>query len=148
LAELGARSDTWVELAVGADGRQHAIVHRGADKVGELPSVALAPPFPVSQELVRVGKDQLWASVVRPRSFDPKRKYPVIVDVYGGPHHQQVTAAPQILRQWQADHGAIVVAIDGRGTPARGRKWQRGVAGDFSAFLDDQVQGLQALAAK
>ena len=30
-----------------------------------------------------------------------------------------------LLQQWIADHGFIVVSIDGRGTPARGRDWER-----------------------
>ena len=33
-----------------------------------------------------------WTAVVRPRDFDPKKKYPVIVDVYGGPKHLHVVA--------------------------------------------------------
>ncbi|HEX8953884.1 MAG TPA: prolyl oligopeptidase family serine peptidase, partial [Polyangia bacterium] len=103
----------------------------------------------VSNELVeRVGELGFWTALVRPRSFDPKRKYPVVVDVYAGPGHQQVTATPKLLRQWMADHGVIVVAIDGRGTPGRGHDWERFIAGDFSRTIDDQAAALQALAAK
>ena len=91
--------------------------------------------------------------VVRPRDFDPaaKYRYPVIVDVYGGPEHQQVVASMRsyLLDQWIADHGFIVVAIDGRGTPGRGRDWERAIAGHFGSVpLDDQVEALKLLGAK
>jgi dipeptidyl-peptidase-4 len=47
-----------------------------------------------------------------------------------------------------ADHGFVVVSIDGRGTPARGRDWERVIQGNLiDAPLADQVAGLQALAA-
>ena len=63
--------------------------------------------------------------MVRPRSFDPRKKYPVLVDVYGGPGHQKVLAAMQtrLIDQWLADQGFLVVSLDGRGTPGRGRDW-------------------------
>jgi dipeptidyl-peptidase-4 len=75
----------------------------------------------------------------------------VVVDVYGGPHHQQATRAlgPQLLRQWIADHGFVVVAIDGHGTPGRGRAWSRAIQGSFGKVpLEDQVSGLSALGAR
>ena len=36
-----------------------------------------------------------------------------------------------LLDQWMADHGYVVVAIDGRGTPSRGAAWQREVRRDL-----------------
>jgi dipeptidyl-peptidase-4 len=48
-----------------------------------------------------------------------------------------------------ADHGFIVVSIDGRGTPARGREWERAIKGNFVELpLADQVRGLSALGEK
>ena len=45
-----------------------------------------------------------------------------------------------LLDQWIADQGAIVVAIDNRGTPRRGRAWERAIKGRFADLpLDDQV---------
>src|SRR5205823_2322831 len=77
--------------------------------------------------------------------------YPVIVDVYGGPHHKQVTASMGrwLMDQWLADQGFIVVAVDGRGTPGRGRRWERAIAKRFGSVpLEDQVAGLRALGKK
>jgi dipeptidyl-peptidase-4 len=131
--------------------RTVVVSHEGEPHlVGELPSVAEKPPFTPSVELDRAGKDDFRALLVRPRNFDRKKKYPILLDVYGGPRHLHVARAqaPMLLRQWLADHGYIVVSVDGRGTPHRGRAWERAIAGDFSNTIDDQVAALDALAAK
>ncbi len=127
-------------------------VHRADGKLlGELPAVAENPPFDPRVNLVEVGKEKFRAAVVRPRNFDKKKKYPVIVDVYGGPHHSHVVAMKNrwLLGQWYADQGFLVVAIDGRGTPGRGRDWERAISKKFAAVpLDDQIAGLRTLAEK
>ena len=87
--------------------------------------------------------------VIRPRDFDASKKYPVVVDVYGGPHANTVNVSPRmyLLPQWLADQGFIVVSIDGRGTPRRGRQWERVIKGNLiDVPLADQVEGLQCLA--
>jgi NAD+ synthase (glutamine-hydrolysing) len=50
---------------------------------------------------------------VRPRDFDAKKKYPVIVDVYGGPKHLHVVQAMRnwLVPQWLADQGFGGVAV-------------------------------------
>jgi len=114
--------------------------------VGALPSVAEEPPFKPRTEVVQV--EGFWASLTRPRDFQKGRRYPVVVDVYGGPGSQKVLSAMgSLLRpQWLADQGFIVVAIDGRGTPRRDRAWERALAGNFAKVtLDDQVAALRAL---
>jgi len=126
-------------------------VHRAdSSRIGELPSVAEEPPFTATTELVTVGSGSLafHASLTRPREFTARRRYPVIVDVYGGPGAKTVTAAMNgcLMKQWLADQGFIVVSIDGRGTPDRGRDWERAISGHFGSVpLEDQVAGLQAL---
>jgi dipeptidyl-peptidase-4 len=120
--------------------------------LGTLRSVAEQPPFIPRIEVTTVGRDPSFnAVVVRPRNFDGGRRYPVIVSVYGGPHSQTATSGAwsYLLQQWIADHGFVVVSIDGRGTPSRGRDWERAIKGNLIATpLDDQVAGLYALARK
>jgi dipeptidyl-peptidase-4 len=90
----------------------------------------------------------LHAVVVRPHDFVAGRKYPVLLQVYGGPGSQTVLADPGVylLQQWRADHGYVVVSIDGRGTPGRGRDFARATKNDLiSVPLADQVTGLHAL---
>jgi dipeptidyl-peptidase-4 len=117
--------------------------------LGTLPAVNLEPPMRPQVEWTVVGDGAgLHTAVVRPRSFSSEKKYPVILSVYGGPHHNMVTAAlePYLREQWIADHGFVVVMVDGRGTPRRGRAWERSIVGDFSSLpLQDQVAGLKWL---
>ncbi len=121
--------------------------------LGELPSVAENPPRAPTVEMLEIGAEsrKFRAAVVFPHKYDEKKKYPVIVDVYGGPHHIHVLAAQNrwLLDQWYADQGFIVVAIDGRGTPGRGAAWERAIYQKFGSVpLEDQVAGLKALTQK
>lgn len=114
-------------------------------KVGELPSVATPLPYTPRLEIAQVGTAGYRVSIIRPRHFESGKKYPVLVDVYGGPHHTQVMALPAryMLDQWIADHGFIVVATDGRGTPNRGTAWEHAIAGNFGDLpLEDQITAL------
>lgn len=113
--------------------------------IGELPSVAESPGFIPNVQF----EDS--AAMVRPKDFDSKKKYPVIVDVYGGPGHNHVVLSMRnwLLDQWLADQGFIIVAIENRGTPGRGHAWERALYKNFASVpLDDQVAGLQALGKK
>jgi dipeptidyl-peptidase-4 len=136
------------------DAMPKSLVYRKDGKlVGELPSVAENPERRPTVDLVQIGiKERMFhAAVVFPRDYDVKKKYPVIVDVYGGPHHIHVMATQSrwLLDQWYADQGFLVVAIDGRGTPGRGAEWERAIYQKFGSVpLDDQVTGLKRLAAK
>ncbi|WP_145235499.1 prolyl oligopeptidase family serine peptidase [Urbifossiella limnaea] len=117
--------------------------------LGELPSVAAEPPFAPNVTVEKVG--DFWTAVVRPRDFDATKKYPVVLDVYGGPRHLHVVQAMRnwLVPQWLADQGFVVVAVDNRGTPGRGRDWERAVYQRFGTVpLEDQVKGLHALCDK
>jgi dipeptidyl-peptidase-4 len=118
-----------------------------------LPSEAEAPPYlpNATWETVAVDGRDHHAVIIRPRNFDPTKKYPVILRVYGGPHAQMVVAdARKYLKdQIYADAGFVVVMSDNRGTPARGRAWERVIVKDLvTVAMDDQVAVLQALGKK
>ena len=121
-------------------------------KAGDLPSVAQEPPLGVSTEIRKVGPGDGWyTAVIRPRGFKKGGKYPVVVQVYGGPHHTEVrhSLREELLLQWIADRGFIVVKADNRGTPRRGRAWERAIKFDPGGVtMDDQVAALRALAAE
>ncbi|MEW6157727.1 MAG: DPP IV N-terminal domain-containing protein [Verrucomicrobiota bacterium] len=126
-----------------------AVLRADGTLIGTLPSVAEEPPFQSTGEIVRVGSgDGFYTKIIRPRTFDAARKYPVLNYVYGGPHARMVQAAlpGDLLKQWLADQGFIVVSIDNRGTPGRGREWERAIYKKFGSVpLDDQVSGMKAL---
>jgi dipeptidyl-peptidase-4 len=121
-------------------------------RVGLLPSFAEPLPATANVELTRTtGEPSFYASVTRPRNFDAAKKYPVILSVYAGPHSTVVnaTARAYLTDQWMADQGYIVARLDGRGTPFRGRAWERSIRSNFiDVALADQIAGLRALAAK
>jgi dipeptidyl-peptidase-4 len=124
----------------------------GADgkRLATLPSVAEAPPFATHAELRWAGPAPgLRALVIRPRAAAPGARLPVLLDVYGGPHAQVARVGPDLVSQWIADHGWVVVKVDGRGTPRRGRAFERAIQGDFAGpALEDQVTALRALGAE
>jgi len=144
--------ETFVLTRTSLDGMPRSFVHTRDKLVGELPSVAEEPSFIPKAAIERLGgEDGFYTAIVRPQDFDPKKKYPVLVDVYGGPHHLHVQKAMRnwLVPQWLADRGFVVVAIENRGTPGRGRDWERAVYGKFGSVpIEDQVKGLKLLGAK
>ncbi|HET9451567.1 MAG TPA: alpha/beta fold hydrolase [Aggregicoccus sp.] len=127
------------------------ILRTDGTRVGELPSVAKEPRLQVKSEVRQVGERRFQAQVIRPRNFKPGQKLPVIVYVYGGPTTTVVkqTMADNLVNQWLADQGFLVVKFDGRGTPLRDAAWERVVKYDFATItVEDQVAALRALAAE
>jgi dipeptidyl-peptidase-4 len=119
----------------------------------ELPSVAEQPSLVPTTvlETVELGGRKHHVSITRPRDFDQTRRYPVLLKVYAGPHAQMVWAIRDayVMDQWYADAGFIVVRSDNRGTPNRGRAWERSLLRDLITIpLEDQVGALQALGAR
>lgn len=91
------------------------------------------------------------AMMLKPRDFDPGRKYPVFVHVYGEPHLQTVLdawgTAHALFHRMIADLGYLVVSMDNRGTAApKGAAWRRAVFGSLGPLsTKEQAQGLEAL---
>lgn len=141
-----------VDTLLEAGGRRaFAILAGGATH--ELPATAERPALVPTTvlETVELGGRAHHVAITRPRLFDRTRRYPVLLKVYGGPHAVTVLAARDsyVMDQWYADAGFIVVRSDNRGTPNRGRAWERAVLKDLIAVpLDDQVGALQALGAR
>lgn len=70
------------------------------------------------------GENPLNAWMIKPPQFDPSKKYPVFMTVYGGPGHNEVINAWDgndfFYHQLLAQKGYIVVSVDPRGTMYRG----------------------------
>ncbi len=143
-----------VEQVASANGSAQWLVRRWTDQgwtdpVAEIASRAEIPTVEPRPEWITLDEPrQLRAVLVRPTSFSPTKRYPVVLHAYGGPHVQMVGAAAERYRlaQWLADHGFVVISLDGRGTPGRGRTWERAIAGDLATVpLEDAVAVLSAL---
>lgn len=88
--------------------------------------------------------------LVKPADFDPSKKYPLIVYVYGGPHSQMVRNTYMAeLRRWEmymAQRGYIVYVQDNRGTQNRGLAFEQAIYGQCGqAEMADQMVGVNAL---
>lgn len=94
------------------------------------------------------------AWMIKPKDFDPSKKYPVLIYVYGEPHAQTVLnewgAAQVDFHRVVADLGYLVVSIDNRGTPApKGAAWRRAIFGSLGPLsTEEQEAGLKALGGK
>jgi dipeptidyl-peptidase-4 len=95
----------------------------------------------------------LDGSMIKPRAFDPSRRYPVIVYVYGEPASQTVVdrwgGQRALFNRALANEGYIVLSFDNRGTPApKGVAWRKvvyGTVGDLSS--KEQAAAVRAFAA-
>jgi dipeptidyl aminopeptidase/acylaminoacyl peptidase len=99
----------------------------------------------------RDGKTDIWGIVIRPTNFDPRRKYPVIENIYAGPQGSFTpkTFSTQAGMLSLAELGFIVVQMDGLGTSNRSKAfhdvaWQN--LGD--AGFPDRILWHQAVAKK
>ena len=85
-----------------------------------------------------------------PRDFDPSKKYPLIVYVYGGPHSQMVNDSwLGGIRMWEmlmAQRGYVVYVQDNRGTQNRGAAFEKAINRRCgTAEAEDQMAGIRAL---
>lgn len=142
-------------LVIGADSLDHTgtrwTVRRRSTVVGELRSYAAVQPFAPRPLLQRVTDRRLPAGVLYPRAHVGGRRLPVLVDIDGGPGHQEVIAARTAWqeRQWWADAGFAVAVIDNRGTPGVAPSFEKVVHRRLAdVILADQTDALAALAEK
>jgi dipeptidyl-peptidase-4 len=142
-------------LVVGELGLDHAgarwTVHHAGEPVGELANLAATPPYAPRPTLERVTDRRLPTGVLYPRNHVAGRRLPVLVDIYGGPGHQEVLAVRSrwLERQWWADAGFAVVAVDNRGTPGVTPSFEKVIHRRMAdVVLGDQVDALHALADK
>ncbi|MBH0112060.1 DPP IV N-terminal domain-containing protein [Novosphingobium sp. YJ-S2-02] len=108
----------------------------------------------------RDGKTDIWGLVVRPTNYDPSRTYPVIENIYAGPHDSFVpktfwpfgyhSGGDKVMgMQMLADLGFIVVQIDGMGTANRSKAFHDVAWKDLAdSGFPDRIAWHRALAAK
>jgi dipeptidyl-peptidase-4 len=128
------------------DGTGVAVVNEG--KVPELAEYKLSP-----MEFITVTADdgtKLNASIIKPLNFDPAKKYPVLINVYGGPHVQLVRNSwgglRYLLDQVYAAKGYIVFTLDNRGSWGRGHAFETPLYHHMGKIeLQDQLAGVKYL---
>ena len=96
------------------------------------------------------GKTDLYFRMVKPHDFDPNKKYPTVVYVYGGPHAHNVDASWHYAsRSWEtymAQKGYIVFILDNRGSENRGRDFEQATFHQLGQIeMQDQMKGVEYL---
>jgi dipeptidyl-peptidase-4 len=94
------------------------------------------------------GKTECWGDLQFPSDFDPTKKYPLVVSVYGGP---ESGGAPERFETPDpiTEFGFIVARFDGRGTNGRGKAFKSAVYGKLGVVeIDDQAAGVKSLASR
>ena len=101
------------------------------------------------------GEDQsdLYCRVIKPVDFDPDKKYPVFIYVYGGPHSQMITnswlAGAGLFLNYVASRGYVVFTLDNRGTSGRGSEFEQAIFRDLGTKeVADQMKGVEWLKAQ
>lgn len=96
------------------------------------------------------GKTDLYYRLVKPADFDPHKKYPTIVYVYGGPHDQLVTNDWNYdVRGWDlymANKGFVMFTLDNRGSCNRGLEFENVTFRHLGIEEGkDQIKGIEFL---
>jgi dipeptidyl-peptidase-4 len=96
------------------------------------------------------GKTAVNARIIYPSNFNPGKKYPVLIYVYGGPHAQMITRSwmwgARLWDFYMAQEGYIVFTLDNRGSAYRGKEFEGIIHRQLGeAEAADQLQGLNYL---
>src|SRR5262249_9105196 len=127
-----------------AFGRPVRVVDRPENRLGDY-------ELRTSEEVEIAADDgtRLMARLVKPADFDPAKKYPVVVFVYGGPHSQVVRDAwgvANLFDHYLVSKGFLLWSVDNRGSFGRGHAWESAVFKDMGKReLADQLAGVKYL---
>lgn len=96
------------------------------------------------------GETDLYYRLIKPVNFDPNKKYPAIIHVYGGPHAQMIhNTRFYDARGWDlymAQQGYVMLTVDNRGSDNRGIKFENCTFRHLGTEeMKDQVQGAKFL---
>jgi dipeptidyl-peptidase-4 len=133
-----------------ADGKLVATLEH-AD-LSPLKAAGFTPPEPFTA-MAADGKTTLYGVILRPANFDPSKRYPVVDQIYPGPQVRRVTSGfmetlfEPAFAQGTAELGFVVVLIDGRGTPGRGKAFLDQSYGKLAngGFLEDHVAAIKEI---
>ena len=106
---------------------------------------------PKTFDSIYVNGNWLNTYVIKPKSIDLTKKYPVLMFQYSGPGSQQVADrwnnANDYWHQYLVDQGLIVVCVDGRGTGLKGRDFKKVTQGKLGLYeVQDQIAAAQQIA--
>ncbi len=109
----------------------------------------------IKPEIIKIknGDIELYSYLIKPINFDPAKKYPLIVHIYGGPHSQKVAERWGgdffLFHQILAKKGFLIYVLDNRGTGNRGKRFEEQIYRKLGEKeLLDQIAGINTLIKK
>ena len=95
--------------------------------------------------------NDLYYRLITPPNYDPKKKYPAIIYVYGGPHLQLITdswlGGTRLWQFYMAQKGYVMLSVDNRGSSKRGLEFENIIHRQCGVYeMKDQVKGVEFLA--
>ena len=146
-------ADTWSSPDVA---RQIDLINTASGKMTKLlaadnPWKSYAVPEITSGTIKAAdGQTDLYYRLIKPVDFDPHKKYPTVVYVYGGPHTRLVEASwGYMCRGWElymAEKNYVVFVLDGRGSDERGLKFENVTFRHLGKEeMRDQIKGVEFL---
>jgi dipeptidyl-peptidase-4 len=96
------------------------------------------------------GKTDLYYRLIKPVDFDPNKKYPAVIYVYGGPHAQLIHNTRNYdARGWDlymAQLGYVMLTVDNRGSENRGMEFENAIYRQLGTEeMKDQMKGVEML---
>ena len=96
------------------------------------------------------GETDLYYRLIKPSGFDPDKKYPAIVYVYGGPHaqliHNRWLGGASLWQHYMAQKGYVMLTVDNRGSANRGLAFENIIHRKLGKHeIADQMQGIKML---
>ncbi len=101
-------------------GREVAVIATGTREAAE--AAGLSPPELFSF-LADDGKTTIWGYLHKPANFDPAKKYPLLIDVYGGPSSRGLSNNYSPMNP-KCELGLVVAKVANRGTTGRGKAFE------------------------
>ncbi|GAB4295209.1 MAG: S9 family peptidase [Marinilabiliales bacterium] len=96
------------------------------------------------------GVTDLYYRLIKPVDFDPNKKYPAIIYVYGGPHAQLITESwlggVRLWQYYMAQKGYVMLTVDSRGSANRGFDFESIIHRNLGVVeVEDQMKGVEFL---
>ncbi len=96
------------------------------------------------------GMTDLYYRIILPTNFDPNKRYPAVVYVYGGPHAHNVDASRHWGARgwdiWMAQQGYVMFCLDNRGSEHRGLDFEQATFKHLGEVeMKDQLKGVDFL---
>ena len=129
-----------------SDGKSSELLYEGSDPLAGYASCKVELGTVPSAD----GAFENYYRIIYPKDFEPSKKYPLIVYVYGGPHSQMVRDSwLGNIRMWEmlmAEKGYIVYVQDNRGTSNRAAAFEKAINRQCGkAEMEDQMVGIRRL---